>query len=199
MNNNNPQTTPIYLQKKTMNPNDSTRRLLIHLFTKYPTKTYTTQKEICNALQEEFGASRKQGSISKALSTLSDTPFKSKGVQYVISKYEGKYRLFNDSDYRNSLRHKLKEASVFSKEVAYFEHGLKFPQTFVFWLNDDRDKQSMAFECFKNMLDGTYLDIFIYQEKLIVMLNPEALNFSIYSDVLQNFFKPHYDIFKTEK
>ena len=199
MANENPYPKPTYLLKKAVDPSDPTRKLLIKLFTAHPSRTYSTQEDICLAIQKEFGVTRKQSCISKRLADLSDSPFRVKGVQYVISKYDNKYQLLNVTDYRNSLRHKLKEATVFTKEIAYYEHGLKNPQTFVFWISNDAEKQNIACKSFKSMLEDIYLDIFLYQDKLVVMLNPNAPDFTKYSGVLQNFFEPYYDIFKTDK
>ena len=193
------QPKPTYLLQKTIEPNAKVRKKLIKLFTTYPSRKYSTQKDIILAMQKEFGTCHSQSSISKRLQELSDRPFKVKGIQYVISKYNNEYQLLNVSDYRNSLRHKLKEAAVFIKEIVYYEHGLEHPQTFVFWVSNDTKKQNMALESFKSMLEDIYLDIFLYQDKLIIMLNPDSPSCGKYSDVLKNFFEPYYDIFKKAK
>ena len=207
MDNKSSQPKPTYLLQKTIEPNAKVRKKLIKLFTTYPSRKYSTQKDIGLAMQKdiglamqkEFGTCHSQSGISKRLQELSDRPFKVKGIQYVISKYNNEYQLLNVSDYRNSLRHKLKEAAVFTKEIVYYEHGLEHPQTFVFWVSNDTKKQNMALESFKSMLEDIYLDIFLYQDKLIIMLNPDSPSCGKYSDVLKNFFDPYYDIFKKAK
>lgn len=177
----------------------TTQKLLILLFTEKPGKHYRSHKEICKELKNNLGINRTQGAVSKAFQAILDTPFKVRNTQYVIKKHEGNYLLLNMAKYTENLRHEMVSDGLFEKEMVYYEHGTKNPQTFVFWVCKDKEKTATVKSNFEKMLADGFIDIFNYQNKLVVMLDPKSEKQKLLSDVLKNFFDPYYDAYKVIK
>lgn len=172
----------------------STKQLLIKLFTEYPKRKYPTQAAIANALNELYGISRNQEAISKGFTKLLGHPFNVKGTRYSICKLGGYYQLLNESTYIESLCYKLTDAGAFKRNIIYYEQELRLPQSFILWIKDDEKIRDTALNDLRNILDDACLDIFYYEDKLIILLNYKSPKFPRMSEFLKNFFNPHYDV-----
>lgn len=174
----------------------SARKLIVLLFTTSPKKRYKSQQEISEAIKACFGESRQQSAISKGLKELLGYRFEVLGKKYIIRKYEGEYFLEAEAAHSSNLRNEMIKEKIFKREFVYYEKSLTKPQTFVFWIKKDEKKRKKAKEKFIELLGGGYVDIFYIHDKLIIMLDPQAKDFEVLSDVLKNFFSLQYDAYK---
>ena len=189
-----------YLKDRGKDPHNlSTKNLIILLFTDHPSKQYRSHREIAEAIHQHYGVTRSQGAISKALAPFLDRPFKVHNTKNFISRYLGHYMLLDWSTHNENLRYTLTSEGVFLKDYVYYEHGLKTPQTFVFWLHDPSNTSDHVIKQFELMLSDNYCDIFCHDNRLIIMLDPESNNLPLLSDMLKNFFSPYYDAYKALK
>ena len=191
---------PMYI----FNENDdlstySTKRLIIKLFISHPARTYRNQESVAKALVSLWGISRSQGAISKCFKNLLGHSFRVNDSQYIITKYEGSYLLQNEASHSENLRYQMTKQELFERQFVYYEHGVKDPQTFVFWIADNEKKRKAAKKQFEQLLTNRYIDIFFIESKLVIMLDPESSDCPLLSDVLRNFFSPYYDAYKQIK
>lgn len=166
----------------------STRDLLIELFTKFPERQYDKQEKIVKALEKELGVVRTQGAISKGLKRLIGKQFIYKGKPMAIKKTLGRYRLLDEFDYLDDIAFQLIDKKVFTKKIVFYEQSLSLPRTFVFWVKDDQTTRKLVVDKLKMMLNDVALDMFYFEDKLIIMLNYKSPRFQEMSNRLMGFF-----------
>lgn len=166
-----------------------TKELMVKLFTSNPSKKYKNQDEIIGELSQMFNIKRGQSAVSKALKELCDCEFTYKSSRYVITHFEEHYVLVDASDYAEYRQVTLLDQKPFKRDMVFYEKGVKCPQTFVFRVKDDKIEEVK--EDLKRIVgEENYFDIFNYDDKIVVLLNPKSTQLGAKSDLLKNFFSP---------
>ena len=176
-----------------------TRIWLVKLFSDFPAQRYRSHEEIVNALDQHYGVKRSQSAISKHLSPMLGEAFKVKDRLYIVTKFQETYLVQDEASFSKNLRTQMIEDGMFEKQQVYYQEGPYPPQTFIFWICNNDNAKEKAMDNIKNMLQYQYLDIFYFENRLIILLNPKSSKFSLYSDVLKHFFAPYYDAYKRIK
>ncbi|MBR2937295.1 MAG: hypothetical protein IKB80_02205 [Oscillospiraceae bacterium] len=174
----------------------TTKQLLVKLFTEQPLEHYETQEEIAVAVYANYGVKRSQSAVAKGLGKIINKPFLFKGVCYIVSKTEGYYRIQKKDEHNEELREQMVRGNLFKREYAYYEHDMKAPQTFVFWIADSAKAHAEAKESFEKILAGEYVDIFYIDDKLVIMLDHKSQRRKVICDMLKNFFVLSYNAYK---
>ena len=172
----------------------SIKQQLMLLFVKNKGKHYRGQQEIMDDLAA-MGALHSQGAISKNLRFLQQFPFGYKGNVYAICQTPKGYTLLDQMDYPKSLRYILDKEKLLKRDSVFYEHTVQVPQMFVFWVVDDENKKERAKELFKRVLNGSYMDIFLVDDKLVIFLDAESEYLSQNSKILKNFFSETNDMY----
>lgn len=157
------------------------------LFLKNKSKYYKSQDDIRDALFA-MGASCSQSAVSKSIRTLEHFPFMYHNQVFAICDTPKGYCLLNQEDYPKSLRYTLQKKNLLAREVVFYEDGIPLPQMFIFWIDDDSKKRDEAITLFTKSLSGNYLDIFYFENRLVILLNKEGPRFTDCSKMLRNFF-----------
>ena len=179
------------------NVNDlTTKQLLVKLFTERLHECYKNQEAIAAAVYANYGITRSQGAIAKGLSEIIDKPFSIKGVCYIVSKVDGCYRIQKKDDHSEEIRSKMVRGNFFKREYAYYEHDLKTPQTFAFWISDSAKARKDAKEAFEKILAGEYVNMFYFDDKLVIMLDHKSKKREVICDMLKNFFNLSHNPYK---
>lgn len=172
----------------------SVKKHLALLFLNNRSKHYRTQTDILLALKD-MGFPHSQSAISKNLSILESFPFEYHDQVFAICNTPKGYCLLNQEDYPKSLRYALESKKVLARDIVFYEHGLNLPQMFIFWVHLDVEKQKIALELFKKAFYGSYVDIFIANDRLIILLDYSSSRFPENSKILKNFFSKENDHF----
>ena len=162
-------------------------KLIVKWFVENPGKKYKSQQEIAEAISKKFPAGRTQSAISKAFKSLLDCEFTYMSRTYAITKYDGHYVLVDGEQLAESLKRRMLEKKLFKKKVVFYERGLRQPQMFTFWIEDEKMDEAKAY--FEKIVGlDNCCDIFDYQDKLFIMLDPNSARFTVKVELLKNFF-----------
>ena len=167
------------------------------LFVRNRSQHYRDQSEIQSALKS-IGAPHPQGTISKNLKELRMFPFEYKGCVFAICQTPRGYTLLDQADYAKSLRYLLDKQHILERNMVFYEHSIPTPQMFIFWISDDPEKQETAIDLFQRALSGSYMDIFYIENRLVILLDFEAVRFTSLSKLLKNFFDKGNNIYMQE-
>lgn len=177
----------------------STKRLLIKLFSDYPSYTYHSHDDIKKALMDKYQIIKTQSAISKGLSSFLGRAFIVRSCQYIVTKFKGSYVIQNEADFSRNLREKMTSEALFARDSVYYQHNISCPQTFVFWITNSEVAKKQAKIYFEQLLLNEVVDIFYLENRLVIMLDPDSSKCTLFSDVLKNFFAPYYDAYKKLK
>ena len=160
-----------YVQENDEAINHNTTRNIADLFS-CGKRRFRNQEEVRKAYHKEYNMPISQSAVSKAIKKLKN------GFKYSNSNNEyyiygtgtngSGYCCLNEYEIHDDKRFQIIELKLFKYETVWTLPGT--PKAYIFWIKEK--KKAIAEKSMADLLGPEALDIFCYQNKLVIVLKP---------------------------